>query len=157
MLLSALLWCGLLDSRKRDNHTKGTTLAFTKPEIALAAPFREVATTIAHASSGAVELLNASREAAASAELKIVSTALQSMRVDESLKVVPFVVAPRNDMAFFPSREFNLYPDYLDRRYSQFRYTVNNKGIMAVDTSWAITDGFLQYMTQVIERIESTE
>ncbi len=135
----------------------GTILAFTKPENVLAAPFRGVANTIAQASAGIVELLNSSREVAASSELKIISTALQSMRVDESLKLVPSAVTSTNDMEFFPSREFCLYPDYIDRRYSQFKYTVTSKGIVTVDTSWAVTDGFLQYMLRFIERIERIE
>ncbi len=135
----------------------GTTLAFAKPENVLAAPFRSVASTIAQVSTGVVELFNSSRSVAANAELKTISTVLQSMRVDESLKLVPPVVTPTNDMAFFPSREFCLYPEYLEKRYSQFKYTVNSKGIMTVDTSWAITDELLQYMLQVIERIERIE
>jgi len=133
----------------------GTTLAFVKPENALAAPFRGVAATIANTSTGIIEILSVSREVAASSEYNTISTALQSMRIDEGLRVVPSVVIPVNDMAFFPSRECSLFPEYLDRRYSQFRYTVNSKGIMAVDTSWATTDGFLEYMRRIIERIET--
>ncbi|MFC1952971.1 J domain-containing protein [Chloroflexota bacterium] len=134
----------------------GTTLAFSKPENVLAAPFRGVAASLAKASTGIVELLNVSREVASSAEHTTISTALQLMRIEEGLRVVPSVAKPENDMAFFPSKEFSLYPEYLDRRYSQFRYTVNSKGIMAVDTSWATTDGFLEFMQQIINRIEKT-
>ncbi|MFC1874511.1 hypothetical protein ACFLYX_04335, partial [Chloroflexota bacterium] len=123
----------------------GTILAFTKPENVLTAPFRGVASTVAQASIGVAELLNSTREVTASAELNIVSTALQSMRVDRSLKTVPSVVTPSNDMGSFPSGEFSLYPAYLDKRHSQFRYTVNSRGIVTVDTSWATTDRFLQY------------
>ncbi|MFC2020471.1 hypothetical protein ACFLU1_01570 [Chloroflexota bacterium] len=135
----------------------GTALAITKPENALAAPFRGVASTVAQVSVGITELLSTSREVAASSEHKTISTALQAMRIDEGLILVPPVVTPSNDMAYFPSREFSLYPDYLDRRYSQFRYTVNSKGIMVVDTSWATTDGFLEHMLNVIDRIKKID
>jgi len=135
----------------------GTTLAFSNPENALAAPFRDVAMTVAQVSSGVAELITSSREIAASSELATISTAFQSMRIDEGLIVVSPVNIPENDMVLFPSREFGLYPEYLDRRYSQFKYTVNTKGIMEVDTSWATTDGFLKYMRQVINRLERAQ
>ncbi|MFC1986360.1 hypothetical protein ACFLWC_05150 [Chloroflexota bacterium] len=82
------------------------------------------------------------------------STALQSMRVEEGLKQTPLVRASTNDMACFPSREHYLFPDYLDKRFSQFKYTVDSKGIVSVDTSWATTDAFLEKIKQLLDRLE---
>ena len=54
------------------------------------------------------------------------------------------VATPTNDMLGFPSTENPLYPEYLDRRYSQFNYTVSAYGNVTVDTSVATTDAFLE-------------
>ena len=90
-------------------------------------------------------------------ERSVVSTALQSMRVEENLKEMPTVTAPTNDMAGFPSQEHPLFPNYLDRRFTQFQYTVDSKGIISVDTSWAITDAFLEKIEQTLDRLEKGE
>lgn len=132
----------------------GTSLAFANPEHVLAAPFRGIAITVSKTVVGAVELIEVVRGVGATSERKIVSTTLQSMRVQESMKIVPAVTVPTNDMACFPSPECCLFPDYLDKRFSQFRYTVNSKGIVTVDTSWAATDDFIENIKQLIERLE---
>lgn len=132
----------------------GTSLAFTNPEHVLATPFRGIAITASKTVVGAVELIEVVRGVGATSERKTVSTALQSMRVQESMKIVPAVTVPTNDMAGFPSQESRLFPDYLDKRFSQFRYTVNGKGIVSVDTSWATTDDFIENIKQLIERLE---
>ena len=132
----------------------GTSLAFAKPEHALATPFRGVAITVVKTSTGAISLIEYIRGIAATHERNIVSTALQSMRVDEGLEWVPQVTAPTNDMARFPSEEYHLFPDYLETGLSQFRYTVDSKGIVSVDTSWATTDAFLKKLRQLLERLE---
>lgn len=132
----------------------GTSLAFVNPEHVLAAPFRGVAITVSKTVVGAVELIEVVRGVGATSERKIVSTTLQSMRIQEDMKIVPAVTVPTNDMACFPSQECCLFPDYLDKRFSQFRYTVNSKGIVSVDTSWAATDDFIENIKQSIERLE---
>ena len=70
------------------------------------------------------------------------------------MKIVPTVTVPTNDMAWFPSQEHCLFPNYLEKRFSQFSYTVNSKGNVTVDTSWATTDGFIEHLKQLIERLE---
>jgi len=132
----------------------GTSFAFVNPEHVLAAPFRGVAITVSETIVSAVEFIEVVRGVGATSERKIVSTALQSMRVQESMKIVPSVTTPTNDMACFPSQEYCLFPDYLDKRFSQFRYTANSKGIVPVDTSWAATDAFIENIKQLIERLE---
>jgi len=132
----------------------GTSFAFVNPEHVLATPFRGIAITVSKTVVGAVEFIEIVRGVGATSERKIVSTALQSMRVQESMRIVPAVTIATNDMARFPSQEYCLFPDYLDRRYSQFRYTVNSRGIVNVDTSWATTDDFIENIKQLIERLE---
>lgn len=132
----------------------GTSFAFVNPEHVLAAPFRGIAITVSKTVVGAVELIEVVRGVGATSERKIVSTTLQSMRIQEGMKIVPAVTVPTNDMACFPSQECCLFPDYLDKRFSQFRYTVNSKGIVSVDTSWAATDDFIENIKQLIERLE---
>ena len=76
------------------------------------------------------------------------------MRVQDGIKIVPIVTVPTNDMAWFPSPECCLFPDYLEKRFSQFRYTVSSEGNVTVDTSWATTDGYIEHIKQLIERLE---
>lgn len=132
----------------------GTSFAFAKPEHILAAPFRGIAITLTKAPAGIIGLIEDVRGIAATSERKIVSTALQSMRVDEGLKQVPLVAVSINDMARFPSREHHLFPDYLEKRFSQFKYTVDSKGSVSVDTSWATTDAWLENIKRLLERLE---
>lgn len=135
----------------------GTTLAFAKPGYPLAAPFKGVAVTLAKTTGGAIGLLEDIRGAIASYERGVVSTAVQSMRVMDGLKDVQPVTTSTNDMSRFPSPEHPLFPDFLDRQFSQFKYTVNSKGIVDVDTSGATTDALLEKLRQVIERLEAEE
>ena len=135
----------------------GTSFAFVKPEHAVAAPFRGVAVTLAKTTVGAIELIEGTRGIAATQERSIVSTALQSMRVYEGLEFVPPVTVPTNDMILFPSSECCLFPDYIETRFSQFRYTVDSKGIVVVDTSWATTDRFVDNIKKLILRFEERE
>jgi hypothetical protein len=132
----------------------GTSLAFVKPEYAIAAPFRGTATTLLKTTAGAIELIEGARGISANQERKIVSTALQSMRVNDSVKVVPAVTVPINDMALFPSSEYCLFPDYIESRFSQFRYTVDSNGTVVVDTSRASTDSFIDNIKKLIIRLE---
>lgn len=135
----------------------GTTLAFVNPEHALASPFREVAITLTKTASGAIGLIEDIRGVAASSERKVVSTALQSMRVDKGLKWVPEVTVSTNDMASFPSQGYSLFPDYLENRLSQYKYTVDSKGVVSIDTAGATTDAFIGNIKQILERLEYRE
>ena len=135
----------------------GTSFAFANPEHPMAVPFKGMAITLTQATAGSVSLIAGVRETIAALELHIVSTSLQSMRMENGLKENPAITVSTNDMAHFPSPEHPLFPDYLDRRFSQFKYTVNSKGIISVDTSWAITDDLLDRIMQTIERLENNQ
>ena len=132
----------------------GTSFALAKPEHALAAPFKGVAITVTETSRGAVDLIVEIRAVVATYERNIISVALQSMRMIENLDEISPVTVSINDMAKFPSREHPLFPDYLDKRFSQFRYTVNSEGIINVDTSGATTDALLEKTKQLLNRLE---
>ena len=79
------------------------------------------------------------------------------MKVNEDLDVIPDVDTPTNDMACFPSTECHLYPGYLDSRYSQFKYWIDDNGIVQVDVSTATTDAFLKRIKHVIYRLSEAE
>jgi hypothetical protein len=132
----------------------GGSVAFAKPEHTLAAPFKGVAITMTEASHAAIGLIEKIRGVVATYERNIVSTSLQSMRVTEGLREVPVVTVSTNDMAYFPSPEHSLFPDYLDKRFSQFKYTVDSNGIVSVDTSGATTDAFLEMIEQRLKRLK---
>jgi len=132
----------------------GTSLAFAKPDHALAAPFRGTAVTIAQITAGAINLIEDVRAVAATSERQIISTAIQLMRIDEGVKDVSPVTVPTNDMSRFPSPDNSLYPDYVDRSLSQFKYTVDEHGIITVHTELASTDQFLDKIKQLIYELE---
>lgn len=133
----------------------GTSLALARPESTAAAPFRGIAGAIAGTSMGAISLIEEVRAVAASYESSIVSQSVQAMRLLEGVKVVPAVGAPTNDMASFPSKEHSLFPEYLDRRFSQFKYTVDSRGIVRIDTSGATTDALLAKIKDLLRRLEA--
>ena len=135
----------------------GSSLAFAKPDHILATPFRDAVTTIGEASYSSVGVLEEIRGVVAAYERNIVSMALQSMRVTEGLRVVPAVTVSTNDMAYFPSPEHCLFPDYLDKRFSQFKYTVDTNGIVSVDTSTATTDALLKKIERSLEELSEEQ
>jgi len=135
----------------------GTALAFAKPEHALATPFKGIAITLTKASVEAISLIDDVRGVTATHEHQIVSTALQAMRVEEGLKEIAPVSEYTNDMMRFPSQEHCLFPSYVNKRFTQFKYTVDSKGIVSVDTSWATTDAFLEKIKQLLERLGERE
>ena len=108
---------------------------------------------MAEASHAAVSLIEDIRGLVATYERNIIATAVQSMRVVEGLRVVPAVTVATNDMASFPSPEYCLFPDYLDRRFSQFQYTVDSNGTVTVDASTATTDNFLEKIEQILKEL----
>lgn len=134
----------------------GTAFALAQPEHATA-PFRGAAVAALKASSGAIALFEDVRGVAAGHEQGTISTMVQSMRLAEGLRYVPAVTVPTNDMAAFPSPDFPLFPDYVDRRYSQFRYVVSADGIVAVDTSTATTDKLLEKIRNLLNLLGETE
>lgn len=136
----------------------GSSLAFARSESPLAAPFRSVVSTIATiagTSAEAIGLIDDVYGVAASFERSVISTAVQSMRVTEGIEDVPVVTVPTNDMSIFPSKEHCLFPDYVDRQYSQFKYTVDSNGIVTVDTSGATTDALLKKIEGLLRRLEA--
>ena len=135
----------------------GTSFAFAKPEHALVTPFRRIAITLTKTSTGGIILIEDVRGIVATFERQVVSTALQSMRIEKGLKQTPTVTVSTNDMTRFPSQEHPLFPDYLDRKFSLFKYTVDSKGIISIDTSWATTDAFLNKIEHMLARLEKIE
>jgi len=130
----------------------GTTFAFAQPKHAFASPFKGIAIALTDTSYDAVGLIENVRYVVAGYERNIISTALQSMKVTEDLDTIPEVSVPTNDMACFPSAEHRLFPDYLDSRFSQFKYTIDYYGIVQVDTSGATTDAFLKRINKLLYR-----
>ncbi len=135
----------------------GISLAFAQPSQALAAPFKSAAIHVAKAPLAAVVLIEEVRGIAAMYERSIISTAVQSMRIEDKLRVVPAVTAPTNDMSIFPSSEHSLFPGYLDKRYCQFRYTVDGNGIVQVDKSTATTDAFLRKINEALSQLKEEQ
>ena len=87
-------------------------------------------------------------------EQNVVTSALQAMRVIERVKAVPAVTLPTNDMANFPSADHSLYPHYLAKRYSQFRYTVDNNGIVDIN---AVSPTIACDLEQIAGSLKSVE
>lgn len=134
----------------------GTSFALAKPEHTLAAPFKGIAITLTKVPSSAIHFIEYVRGIVAIYERNIVSTALQSMRIDTGLKEITPVVLPTNDMASFPSREHPLFPNYLETRLSQFKYTIDSNGKVNVDTSLAISPTFLEKTKRLLDRLEGS-
>ena len=99
-------------------------------------------------------LIEEAREISALYEHYIVSNALQSMRVIERVKEVPEITLATNDMARFPSAEHSLYPHYVTKRYSQFRYTVDSDGIVDIDTASPTVVCHLEQIEDCLSGIE---
>ena len=108
---------------------------FAQPENSMEFSFINTKMSIAESPALASGLIEAAQDISALYEHNIISTALQSMRVIEGVKEVPAISMATNDMAKFPSAEHSLYPHYLTKRYSQFKYTVDRDGIVGIDTA----------------------
>ena len=100
------------------------------------------------------DLIEEVQEISALYEHYAISTALQSMRVIEKVKEVPAVNTATNDMAMFPSAEHSLYPHYLTKRYSQFKYTVDCNGTVDIDTTSPTTVCHLAELQECLDSIE---
>ncbi|MFC1931380.1 hypothetical protein ACFLXJ_04205 [Chloroflexota bacterium] len=132
----------------------GSSATFAKSGHDLNIPFVGAAIALVEAPAVQLDLVREVREVSATYEHYIVSTALQSMRVLDGVKEVPSVTVATNDMENFPSSEQSLYPDYLTKRFSQFRYTVSSDGVVSVDASVAKTEVQLDRIEQWLDQLE---
>jgi len=132
----------------------GSSFTFAEPEHVLKMPFKGAAVTMAQPSTASVSFMREVCEVSATYEHHIVSTTLQLMRVIEGVKVVPAVTVLTNDMGSFPSPKHSLYPEYLTKRFSQFKYTVTSDGIVSVDSSVATIEAQLEKIEKWLEQIE---
>lgn len=131
-----------------------SSFTFAKQEPDLEFSFMGMTRTVAKAPSVSSSLIKEVCAVSATYEHGIVSTALQLMRVTEGVKAVPAVTVSTNDMANFPSPKHSLYPDYLVKRFSQFKYTVNSNGIVSIDSSVITPGAQLDKIEQWLERLE---
>ena len=130
----------------------GTSFALAKPGNTFAAPFRGAAITVVKTSYETIGLFEHIYHIVAAYERNILSITLQSMRVIEDLEEVPPVMVPTNDMARFPSAEYPLFPKYVDKRFSQFKYTVDSDGIINIRPSGATTDVLIDKIEQLLNQ-----
>jgi len=132
----------------------GSSFTFAKQEPDSEFSFMGMTMTVAKAPSVSSSLMKEVCEVSATYEHHIVSTSLQLMRVIEGVKVVPAVTVLTNDMGSFPSPKHSLYPEYLTKRFSQFKYTVTSDGIVSVDSSVATIEAQLEKIEKWLEQIE---
>jgi hypothetical protein len=127
---------------------------FAQPDDGMEFSFMNLEISIAEAPAVSSGLIAEAQEVSALYEHYIVSTALQSMRVLERVKEVPAITRATNDMAQFPSAEHSLYPLYLTKRFSQFKYTVDYDGIVGIDTTSPNTVCHLEQIKNCLKYIE---
>ena len=108
---------------------------FAQPDDNMEFRFMNSKMPIAESPVLSSSLIEAVQDISALYEHNVISSALQAMRIIEGVKAVPAVTLATNDMANFPSAEHSLYPHYLTKRYSQFKYTVDGDGIVGIDTA----------------------
>ena len=108
---------------------------FAQPEDAMEPSSTNLKASVAASPALVSGLIEQAQEVSALYEHHIITTALQSMRVLERVKDVPAVTMATNDMANFPSAEHSLYPYYVTKRYSQYKYTVDRDGIVDINTA----------------------
>ena len=130
----------------------GSSLAIAQPKHTAATSFKDAAITVLETSSESIGLIENIRLVVATYERNIVSTALQSMRAIEGLNKVPPVTVPINDMTSFPSAEYPLFPEYVEKRFSQFKYAVDSNGIVSIDPFDATTDALLEKIEQLLDQ-----
>ncbi|MFQ5996231.1 MAG: hypothetical protein ACE5KP_01215 [Dehalococcoidales bacterium] len=132
----------------------GGSFTFAKPEYVLGIPFEGKTVTIAGQPTVSLSVIREVREVSATYEHHTVATALQLMRVTEGVKEVPVVTVSTNDMGSFPSSKHSLYPNYLAKRFSLFKYIVNSEGIVSIDAPAATTEAQLEKIEKWLERLE---
>ena len=138
------LFCFLLGS----NH-----FTFAQHDNTMELTFMNSNLSAAESQALSSSLVTKAHDVSALYEHNVVSSALQAMRVLEGVKAVPAVNLATNDMAIFPSPEHSLYPHYLAKRYSQFKYTVDVDGIVGIEAASPATvldieqiEGCLKYI-----------
>ena len=134
----------------------GTFLAMTKPASALATPFKGVATIVLEISSETTKLIDLAFTGVAEHERSTVVSMLNWMKGTRDLKEIPPVTVATNDMASFPSPEHPLFPEYVDKRFTQFKYTIDNNGVVIVDRSETMTRAIIKKIEQLLQQIEET-
>lgn len=133
----------------------GTSFALAQPAHPVAKVFKEPALVVLKLSSSAIGLIENAREVSANSERSIMQSSINAMRVVEKSEAISPVTVPTNDMASFPSADYPLFPQYLDRRYSQFSYTIDNYGNITVHTLTATTDNLLKNIKEIITQLEA--
>lgn len=132
-----------------------TSFAIAAPTNPVARTFKEPALAVLKLSASAIGIIENTQEVSANSERSIIQSSLNAMRVVEKYDVVLPVTVPTNDMAGFPSVDFPLFPQYLDRKYSQFKYTIDNYGNITVHTAGATTDNLVTNIKQIIAQLEA--
>ncbi|MGB2815179.1 MAG: hypothetical protein WBC75_08875 [Dehalococcoidales bacterium] len=127
---------------------------FAQPDNGMEFSFVHSKMSIAESQVLSSSLIETARDISALYEYNVISSALQAMRVLERVKAVPAVTLATNDMSNFPSSEHSLYPHYLTKRYSQFKYTVNGDGIVSIDTASPATVCNLEQTEDRLKYIE---
>ncbi len=127
---------------------------FAQPEDGTGLRFANLKVSVAESPALAPDLIEQAQNVSALYEHHIITTALQSMRVLERVKDVPAVTNATNDMANFPSAEHSLYPHYVSKRYSQYKYTVDSNGIVDMNTTSPTMICALEFVENYFESIE---
>jgi hypothetical protein len=120
----------------------GSSRAEAKAEDRPDTPLEGIIAVLSGAPLNPVELLDDVQEIAAQYERSVVSESLMAMRVLERVRYVPPVTEPTNNMAYFPSYQYPLFPEYLNWKYSQFEYTVDEHGIIYTGTAGPTDDSY---------------
>jgi hypothetical protein len=127
---------------------------YAQPDDGMGFSFINSKASIAESQALSSGLVEKAQDISALYEHNVISSALQAMRVIEGVKTVPTVSLATNDMANFPSVEHSLYPHYLTKRYSQFKYTVDGAGIVSIDTASPTTVCHFEQIEEYLKYIE---
>jgi len=127
---------------------------FAQPEDGTELRLTNLKVSVAESPDLSSGILEQAREISALYEHHVITTALQSMRVLEGVKNVPAVIMATNDMANFPSAEHSLYPHYVTKRFSQYKYTVDSVGIVDINTASPTMVCDLEFVENYLKSIE---
>ncbi len=122
--------------------TFGSSIAAAKTPGIPQTPLEGILAVLSGAPVDAGTLLENVCEIAAQYERSIVMESLQIMRIMEGIRNVPAVTEPTNNMERFPSPQNPLFPQYLSWKYSQFEYTVDQHGIIYLETPVPSVTGY---------------
>lgn len=127
---------------------------FAQPDERMEFSFTNSKMSVTESQALSSSLIETVQDVSACYEHNVISSALQAMRIIEGVKAVPAVTLATNDMANFPSVEHSLYPHYLTKRYSQFKYTVDGAGIVDIDAASPTTVCNLEQIEDSLKYIE---